>query len=74
MTAISATSVMSVTQLQGLDLETALMSVQTQRANLLEDQLKEQMQEVQQRNAQISKLNEALSGARELSARFSDSS
>ena len=74
MTAISATSVMSVTQLQGLDLETALMSVQTQRANLLEDQLKEQMQEVQQRNAQISKLNEALSGARELSARFSDKS
>ena len=81
MTTISETTVirvgelqMSAVDLQGVDLETALMAVQCQRANLLEVQLKEQMQEVQQRNAQIVKLNEALSGARELSARFSDSS
>ncbi len=72
MPAISAVSVMSSVPLEGLDLETALMSVQCERANLLEEQLKGQMKDVQLRNTQISKLNEALSAGRELSARFSD--
>ncbi len=62
----------SMAQLESLDLETAMMAVQSQRASLLEDQLKGQLQEVQQRNAQIGKLNDALASARELSAQFSD--
>ena len=72
MTAINATSVVSAPQLQSLDIETALMTVQSQRAFLLEDQLKGQLEDVQQRNTQIGLLNEALGAARELSARFSD--
>ncbi|MBS7777599.1 hypothetical protein [Acidovorax sp. CCYZU-2555] len=72
MTAINATSVVSAPVLQSLDIETALMAVQTQRASLLEEQLKGQLEDVQQRNAQIGKLNEALGAARELSAQFSD--
>ncbi len=72
MTAINATSVVSAPQLQSLDIETALMTVQSQRAFLLEDQLKGQLEDVQQRNTQIGQLNEALGAARELSARFSD--
>ena len=62
----------SMAQLEGLDLESAMMAVQSQRATLLEDQLKGQLEEVQQRNAQIGKLNDALARARELSAQFSD--
>ncbi|WP_208458672.1 hypothetical protein [Comamonas antarctica] len=73
MSDVSAVSfVSSAAQLEGLDLETALMSVQSQRANLLEAQLEGQLKEVQERNAQIGKLNEALGAARELSARFSE--
>ena len=72
MTAIHATPLMSVTQLQSLDIESALMAVQGQRANLLEQQLQGQLEDVQQRNAQIGKLNEALAAARELTAKFSD--
>ena len=73
MAAISAvSSAANVASLEGLDLETALMTVQSQRANLLEDQLQGQLKEVQQRNAQIAKLNEALSVGRQLQARFSD--
>lgn len=48
------------TNLQGMDLETALMAVQSQRASLLEGQLKNQLEQVQVRNAEISKLNEQL--------------
>lgn len=72
MTAISLINLTSTAQLAGLDLETALMSVQSQRASLLEDQLKGQLQEVQARNAKIAKINEALSAARELSSQFSE--
>jgi hypothetical protein len=43
-----------------LDLESALMAVQTQRANLLEAQLKEQISAVQAKNEQISRLNQLL--------------
>jgi len=44
-----------------MDLETALMMVQSQRATLLDQQLASQIQEVQARNDQIGKLNAALS-------------
>lgn len=45
---------------QNFDVETAMMFVQSQRASLLEDQLKNQLEQVQVRNAEISKLNERL--------------
>ena len=61
----SASTVTTATQtnlssLQGMDLENALLAVQSQRAGLLEDQLKNQLEQVQVRNAEISKLNERL--------------
>ncbi|MBW7899917.1 MAG: hypothetical protein H3C26_00440 [Rhodocyclaceae bacterium] len=46
--------------IRGMDLETAMMAVQSNRANLLEAQLKDQIAQVQAKNDQISKLNEAL--------------
>ncbi|MDF2096111.1 hypothetical protein [Aquibaculum arenosum] len=54
--------------LSGMDLETALMMVQAQRAQLLDDQLRQQAQEVQARNEQVSRLqdlHDALSNARD---------
>jgi len=45
---------------QNVDIETAMMFVQSQRAGLLEGQLKNQLEQVQVRNAEISKLNERL--------------
>ena len=56
--------------IQGMDLETALMTVQSQRANLLEAQLKDQIEAVQKKNDQISKLNVALGALNALSAKF----
>lgn len=50
----------NLSSLQGMDLENALLAVQSQRAGLLEDQLKNQLEQVQVRNAEISKLNERL--------------
>lgn len=43
--------------ISGLDLETALMAVQTQRANLLNQQLTSQMDAVRKRNDQVALLN-----------------
>ncbi len=56
--------------LQGMDIETALMMVQSQRANLLEGQLTNQLSEVQKRNEQIGKLNQALNALNAASAAF----
>ncbi|ANP71433.1 Putative secreted protein [Cryobacterium arcticum] len=44
------------------DLESAMMVVQSNRANLLEAQLRAQIETVQSRNADISRLNNALAG------------
>lgn len=46
--------------IQGMDLETAMMAVQSNRANLLEAQLKDQIASVQAKNDQIAKLNQLL--------------
>jgi hypothetical protein len=46
--------------LQGMDIETAMMAVQSERAKLLENQLKDQIVAVQNRNQQMSELNTAL--------------
>lgn len=48
----------NLSSLQGMDLETALMDVQSQRVGLLEGQLKDPLEQV--RNDEISKLNEQL--------------
>ncbi|MBS7777598.1 hypothetical protein [Acidovorax sp. CCYZU-2555] len=60
----------SPSQVSGMDIETALLAIQNQRAGLLEGQLQSQLQDVQDRNAQIGKLNDVLGGARTLSAQF----
>ena len=46
--------------LSGSDLEAALQAVQNSRANALEDQLREQLKAVQDRNAKIAELNKLL--------------
>lgn len=48
------------TQVSNVDLETALMAVQSERAKLLDEQLKSQLEAVQNRNNEIAKLNEIL--------------
>lgn len=57
MTIINPASAASSVDLSQVDIETALMLVQTQRASALEDQLKEQMSAVQRRNRDIETLN-----------------
>lgn len=56
----------SAADLANMDIESALMLVQTQRANLLESQLKDQMEAVRARNEQINALNSILAEVREL--------
>jgi hypothetical protein len=58
----SVNGVGGVTQvnIQGMDLETAMMAVQSSRASMLEDQLKDQIESVQAKNETISKLNQLL--------------
>lgn len=58
-------------QLQGMDLETAMMAVQSQRANLLETQLKSQIESIQTRNAQVARLNQALGSLNKIAAGLS---
>ncbi len=43
--------------LSGMDIETALMMVQSQRSTLLEQQLQSQISEVQKRNEELARLN-----------------
>lgn len=57
---------LSSVDLASMDIETALMAVQTQRANLLESQLKDQMESVRKRNVQIEALNNILAKVRDL--------
>ncbi|WP_339318048.1 hypothetical protein [Paenibacillus sp. FSL R10-2734] len=46
--------------IQGMDLETAMMAVQNSRTSMLEDQLKSQIADVQAKNEKISKLNQLM--------------
>ena len=55
---------MAPINLDSMDLEAALMYVQTQRANLLEAQLRDQLKAVQERNQMIAALNEILAAVR----------
>ena len=56
--------------LSNMDLQTALLAVQSQRANQLETQLKDQIAAVQAKNDQIGKLNLALAALNNQSAAF----
>jgi len=51
-----------------VDLETAIMAVQGERAKQMEQQLRDQIQAVQDRNEQIAKLNDAQSKLSEVQA------
>lgn len=51
---------MTQVNIQGMDLEAAMMAVQSSRASMLEDQLKDQIVSVQAKNETISKLNQLL--------------
>lgn len=59
--------------ISSMDIETALLAVQSQRANLLESQLRDQIAGVQARNDQIGKLNTVSNSLRALLAVFSTS-
>ena len=61
---ISSVSPINYQSFQSMDLESALMAVQEQRAQLLEQQLKDQLNSVQERNVQSAILNSQLSDAR----------
>ncbi|CAB3666194.1 hypothetical protein LMG26696_03633 [Achromobacter pulmonis] len=62
MATVSGVGVGSVAgmDLSSMDLETALMAVQTQRSQLLEDALRQQLDSVNGRNAQMAGLNESM--------------
>lgn len=51
----------SAAQLSSMDIETALAAVQSQRAQLVDQQLAQQLKNVQARNDEIAKLNQLLS-------------
>ena len=50
--------------LQGMDMETVLLAVQSQRASLLENQLRGQLETVSSKNAAIGQANEQLNAKR----------
>ena len=54
--------------IEGLDLESMLMAVQTNRVNLLDQQLKDQMGAVQDRNNRINELNVGMNGMNKILA------
>jgi hypothetical protein len=62
------TTGVSAIDIQSMDIEAALMMVQAERANLLEAQLKAQIEEVQRRNDTIDKLNKFLSELNRIAA------
>lgn len=59
-----STNALGAIDIASMDIETALMAVQTRRADLLESQLRGQLEAVQDRNMQIESLNSILSAVR----------
>ncbi|MGN7416115.1 hypothetical protein [Paenibacillus sp. SAF-068] len=57
---ISNISGVTPINISGMDIETALMMVQSERTKLLDAQLQTQIQEVQNRNQQVAELNSQL--------------
>ncbi len=74
MAAVDLTTVNHIIKidLESLDMGIAIQLVQGQSATLFEDQMKDQMREIQQRNRRIGDLNTALSSARELLSAFGE--
>lgn len=70
MSTISGVSSINMQNIQNMDLETAMMMVQSQRTTLLDAQLQTQIQQVQSRNDSISKLNSVLSNLNAASSTF----
>lgn len=68
---INGLGAISAANIQTMDLETAMMAVQSNRANLLETQLKDQIASVQAKNDQVAKLNAVLGNVNALAAKFS---
>lgn len=58
--------------LDSMDIETALMMVQQERTRLLDAQLQTQIQQVQNRNEQVKRLNVVLSGLNAVVAKIAD--
>ena len=58
---VSAPGQVALLSIEGLDLESAIMAVQTNRVNLIDQQLKDQMSVVQERNQRINDLNANMS-------------
>ena len=61
---IQGMGAISGVDLGSMDIETAMLMVQSDRANLLENQLQTQLADVQKKNEQIAILNEQLSKLR----------
>ena len=57
---VNSAAGISFDQMQGMDIESMLMAVQSNRANLLEEQLMGEMKNVQAKNEQIAALNSKL--------------
>jgi hypothetical protein len=61
-TNVGGAGAVQMMNIEGLDLESMLMAVQTNRVNLMDQQLKDQMLVVQGRNNRISELNTNMNG------------
>ena len=59
-TGVGGTTSINMQNIQSMDIETALMMVQSERTKLLDAQLATQIQEVQNRNETVAKLNNVL--------------
>jgi hypothetical protein len=70
MSSVNGLGGVSNVNIQSMDIETALMMVQSQRTQLLDSQLTSQIQGVQDRNNQIASLNNVLSTLNAAQAAF----
>ena len=69
---LSSIPLISAADIDAMDLGTAIQLVQGQRAVLLEDLVKDQLKEIQDRNHKIQALNTTISSARELMSQFGE--
>jgi len=66
---VGGTTSINMQNIQSMDIETALMMVQSERTKLLDSQLQTQIQEVQNRNETVAKLNDALNGLNNMASK-----
>ena len=65
---LGGTTSVNMQNIQSMDIETALMMVQSERTKLLDGQLQTQIQEVQNRNNSVAQLNTVLAGLNAMAA------